>query len=74
MDKTEIESILLANWYFTTCKLSVSNPQKCEKTELARKYLLNKIKKALIERSLIKTKSIKAFSFISLLAFLRLIF
>ncbi len=73
MDKTEIESILLANWYFTTCKLSVSNPQKCEKTELARKYLLNKIKKALTE-SRLKTKSVKAFSFISLLSSIRLIF
>jgi len=73
MDKTEIESILIANWYFTTCKLSVSNPQKCEKTELARKYLLNKIKKALTENRL-KTKSVKAFSFISLLSSIRLIF
>lgn len=74
MDKTEIESILLANWYFTTCKLSVSNPHKCEKTDLAKKYLINKIKKALTEKSLRKTNSIKAFSILSILSTMRLIF
>jgi len=65
MDKTEIDSILVANWYFTSCKLSVSNHHNCEKTQLAKKYLLNKIKKALTEKSQVKTNSVKAFSFLS---------
>jgi hypothetical protein len=46
----DINSILLANWYLTMCKLS-SNSHSCEKTELARKYLLAKINKALFERN-----------------------
>lgn len=74
MDKTEIESILVANWYFTSCKLSVSNSHNCEKTQLARKYLTNKIKKALTEKSKIKTNSVKAFSFLSTFSLTRLIF
>jgi hypothetical protein len=45
MRKTEIDSILLVNWYFTTCKLT--NPL-CPKTEMVRKYLLKKVNKALI--------------------------
>lgn len=72
MDKTEIESILLANWYFTSCKLSVNNPHKCEKTQLAKRYLLNKIQKALTEKSS-KTKSVKAFSLFSMFSILNLI-
>jgi hypothetical protein len=46
MDKKYIDSILLANRYFINCKienLSIS------KTELARKYLLNRVKSALNE-------------------------
>jgi hypothetical protein len=73
MDKTEIESILVANWYFTSCKLSSSH-HNCEKTQLAKKYLINKIKKALSEKSQIKTNSGKAFSFLSILSGIRLIF
>lgn len=46
MNQQHIESILLANWYFTTCKLNRPN---CNKTELARKYLSAQIKKALSE-------------------------
>lgn len=45
MRKTEIDSILLVNWYFTTCKLTKPS---CPKTEMARKYLLKKVNKALI--------------------------
>ncbi len=74
MDKTEIESILVANWYFTSCKLSISDYQNCEKTKLAKKYLINKIKKALTEKSQGKTNSIKAFSFLSVISSIRLIF
>lgn len=71
MNKEEIESILLANWYFTTCRLCKPS---CEKTELARKYLTDKIRKALINKNQKKTKLIKALSiFISFLPF-RLLF
>lgn len=45
MRKTEIDSILLVNWYFTTCKLTKPS---CPRTEMARKYLLKKVNKALI--------------------------
>jgi len=47
---TDIDSILLANWYLTMCKLQ-SKSHKCSKTELARKYLVSKINKALFERT-----------------------
>ena len=42
--KQDVDSILLANYYFIKCK--VENPF-CHKTELARKYLVAKIKGAL---------------------------
>jgi|688.fasta_scaffold1862083_1 hypothetical protein len=45
--KQDIDSILLANYYFIKCK--VENPS-CHKTELARKYLVAKISKALSDR------------------------
>jgi hypothetical protein len=45
--KQDLDSILLANYYFIKCK--VENPL-CHKTELARKYLSAKIKLALSER------------------------
>lgn len=48
MNKADIDSILLANWYFT--KLKIENP-KCNKTELARKYLVKKINSVLNEKS-----------------------
>lgn len=45
MRKTDIDSILLVNWYFTNCKLArPSSP----KTEMVRRYLLKKVNKALI--------------------------
>jgi|LauGreDrversion4_2_1035121.scaffolds.fasta_scaffold273303_3 intergrase/recombinase len=70
MNKEEIESILLANWYFTTCRLCKPS---CEKTELARKYLTDKIRKALTKKSQ-KTKLVKALNiFVSFLPF-RLLF
>ena len=45
--KSDINSILLANWYLTICKLR-SRPNKSNKIELARKYLLFRINKALL--------------------------
>ncbi len=39
MRKTEIDSIILVNWYFTIYKL---NKPLCPKTEMVRKYLLSK--------------------------------
>jgi hypothetical protein len=48
MNKTDIDSILLANWYFTKCK--IENP-KCNKTELARKYLVDKVNSVLNKRT-----------------------
>ena len=47
MSKPEVDSILLANWYYTKCSL---DKPTCEKTQLAKKYLVNKINKALTER------------------------
>lgn len=52
--KQDIDSILLANWYFTKCK--IDNP-KCKKTELARKYLTSVISKALSDRSFQKKEN-----------------
>jgi hypothetical protein len=46
--KPDVDAILLANSYFTKCKME--NP-KCGKTELARLYLTAIIKKALYERN-----------------------
>jgi hypothetical protein len=71
MNKQEIESILLANYYFTTCRLCKPS---CEKTELARKYLTNRIRKALTEKSYKRTNSIKALSIIFTLFNIRLLF
>ncbi len=71
MNKEEIDSILLANYYFTTCRLCKPS---CEKTELARKYLTNRIRKALIEKSYKRTNSIKALSIIFTLFNIRLLF
>lgn len=45
--KQDVDSILLANYYFIKCK--VENPL-CHKTELARKYLVAKIKGVLSDR------------------------
>jgi hypothetical protein len=48
--KQDVDSILLANWYFTKCKIEGNSCAK--KTELARKYLVTKIQKALFEREI----------------------
>jgi SsrA-binding protein len=45
--KQDVDSILLANWYFTKCKIEGNSCAK--KTELARKYLVTKIQKALLK-------------------------
>lgn len=63
MNKEDIDSILLANWYFTKCK--IENPS-CGKTELARKYLVDKVSSLLKKRSKL-TKSTKKYSFFSML-------
>lgn len=70
MSKPEVDSILLANWYYTKCRL---DKPTCEKTQLARKYLLKEINKALTERMFKKNRtfnSVKALIFlvISILA------
>lgn len=58
--KQDIESILLANWYLTLCK--IENKSK-DKSEVARKYLVAKINKALFERNNNKLQSNKAVEF-----------
>lgn len=47
MEKQDVNSILLANFYFLKCRFE--NPL-CPKTELARKFLMRKIRKALNKR------------------------
>jgi hypothetical protein len=47
MEKQDIDSILLANFYFLKCRFD--NPL-CYKTDLARRFLLRKIKKALTKK------------------------
>ena len=47
MKKEDIDSILLANWYLTKCK--IESPSS-DKTELARKYLTQKVNRALFDR------------------------
>ncbi len=61
MNKKDIESILLANWHFTMCKIKSSD---LEKTELARKYLVSRIRKTLLDRIYEKSISSKVFSFL----------
>jgi len=57
--KQDVDSILLANWYLVKCKMEKPS---CPKTELARKYLVAKVKKALFERTkLTEVQSTKAF-------------
>ena len=46
--KKDVDSILLTNWYLIKCK--IESPF-CSKTELARKYLVAKVNKALFERA-----------------------
>ncbi len=59
MNKPDIESILLANWYLINCKKS--NGVDCDSVNIARKYLTTRINKALVER---KNRSTRA-SFLS---------
>lgn len=54
MEKQDIDSILLANFYFLKCKFD--NPL-CHKTNLARKFLLRKIRKALTKKIEVSQKS-----------------
>jgi hypothetical protein len=67
MRKSEIDSLLLVNWYFTTCKL---DRPSCPKTELVRKYLLNRISKALEKKSPKFGNRLISKVFISLLLFI----
>lgn len=53
--KKDIDSILLANYYFTKCK--IENPIS-DKTELARKYLVQKLNKALIDRQIMSKQNL----------------
>jgi hypothetical protein len=65
MRKTELDSILMVNLYFTGCKLQ--NPY-CSRTETVRKYLAKRINKALVERNSTGRTSLtsKAFVFLGL--------
>jgi hypothetical protein len=49
MSKREVDSILLANKYFTLCKCRKPD---CPKTELARRYLTSKIKSVLYPKKM----------------------
>ena len=66
MKKEDIDSILVANWYFTKCR--IESPSS-DKTELARKYLTQKVHKALFERA---KNSITTSNFLFLSAILSL--
>ena len=46
MQRQFVESIILANSYLIVCKIYQNNSRK---TELARRYLLKKVKEALIK-------------------------
>ncbi len=46
--KQDIDSILLANWYLITCKVENKSD---DSLDVARKYLVSKIKNALSRRS-----------------------
>jgi hypothetical protein len=63
MKKEDIDSILLANWYFTKCR--IESPSS-DKTELARKYLTQKVNRALFERTNNKSVSNKVLYFLPL--------
>lgn len=54
MSKREVDSILLANKYFTICKRCSPD---CPKTELARKYMTSKIKSVLYPDKFSRFKS-----------------
>lgn len=63
MRKSEVESILIANWYFTKCKME--NPTS-DKTETARNYLTQKVNKAILNRDSIKYNKAFLLSVISI--------
>ena len=63
MKKAELDSILMVNLYFTGCKLQ---KPYCPRTELVRKYLVNRINKALVERNSTKGTSLTSKAFIVL--------
>ncbi len=48
----ELESILVANWYFVNCKFDCSKSEESKK--IARSYLTQKINKALTQRNKIQ--------------------
>jgi hypothetical protein len=52
MRKTELDSILMVNLYFTGCKLQ---KPYCPRTEVVRKYLTKRINKASDERGTNRT-------------------
>jgi len=60
-NKADIDSILLANWYFINCKKT--DNFGCQ--DIARKYITLKIKKALSDRK--KNQSNRTFSFLNIL-------
>lgn len=60
MNNSDIESILLANWYFVNCVKN--NGPKCPKKGIARRYLTMKINKVLVDRS--KNQTTKTYSFL----------
>jgi hypothetical protein len=63
VEKQVIDSILLANSYLISCKM-----RDCSKSELARKYLVSKIEKALLEKR--KSTSKKPSSFMNFFGYI----
>ena len=70
MSKPEVDSILLANWYYTKCRL---DKPTCEKTQLAKKYLVNKIDKALTGRMLQSSRTLNLVKALSILVIVLII-
>jgi len=54
MRKQEIDSILIANYYFTKCR--IESPTS-DRTELARKYLFNIVGRAIVNRKKLSISS-----------------
>lgn len=66
MSKEEVDSILLANRYLIECKCT---KPLCPKTELARKYLTSKIKRALNKENKVSIFRALFISTVSILGF-----